>query len=636
MKKNYAPVAAPRPPLFGNLRVLVASALLIALSVVLGKYLAVSTPVFRFSLENLPILMAGIFFGPVIGAIVGVIADLIGCVLMSYTVNPLITLGAALIGGLSGSVIRLSTRGGRPLRAVWIGAAVSIAHIAGSMTVKTVGLALFAHVPLETLLWRIPLYVIIGGVECALLLLLVRNKLFMGQLSRLIVKKKGRKRMTNTMTYDEALAFIHSTSWKGSRPGLSRTVELCARLGDPQKSLRFVHVAGTNGKGSTSAMLASVLRTEGYRVGLYTSPFILRFNERMQVDGRDISDRELADIVALVRPHAEAMEDAPTEFELITAIAFVYFARQKCDIVVLEVGMGGRLDSTNIIDERCAIASVITGIAMDHTAFLGDMPEKIAAEKAGIVKAGVPVIFGGMHPDVGEDRIPARAETAARVIGAAAADQGAPYVEVDHRRLTVGRCDLFGAAFDFDDLKDLFIPLAGLYQPYNAATVLTVLKVLADRGFPVSETAIRKGLSDVRWPARFEVLCRDPLVIADGGHNPEGIDAAIASVRRYFGDDKIYLISGVMADKDYDHMVSRMATVAARVFCVRPGNDRALDPDRYAEAFSAAGVPAEGYATVDAGVRAGMEAAARDGVPLLCLGSLYMYGEVRSAVFKES
>ena len=199
------------------------------------------------------------------------------------------------------------------------------------------------------------------------------------------------------MTYDEALEYIHSVCWKGSRPGLSRITELTGLLGNPQDSLRFIHVAGTNGKGSVSAMTAGVLSAAGYKTGLFTSPFIVRFNERMQIDGHDISDEELAQITEYVRPYADSMADSPTEFELITAIAFVYFKRNNCDYVVLEVGMGGRLDSTNIIKAPSVAVSVITGIAMDHTAFLGDTPEKIAAEKAGIIKEGVPVVFGGAH-----------------------------------------------------------------------------------------------------------------------------------------------------------------------------------------------------------------------------------------------
>ena len=436
------------------------------------------------------------------------------------------------------------------------------------------------------------------------------------------------------MNYQEALDYIHSVAWKGSRPGLERTRELTDRLGRPQDSLRFIHVAGTNGKGSTSAMLASILQAAGYKVGLYTSPFILRFNERMRIDGQDIPDGELAEITACVKPHADAMADLPTEFELITAIALVYFKRHKCDYVVFEVGMGGRLDSTNIIDADTVVASIITGIAMDHTAFLGDTPAKIAAEKAGIIKEGVPVVFGGHHAPVGEDpSLPSPdADACAQVIRERAAAMGAPYAETDHTRLSHIRTDLFGTDLDFGEHKGLHVSLAGLYQPYNAATVLTVIDLLRARGVAVSEEAIRAGLASVAWPARFEVLSRSPLVIADGGHNPEGIDAAIASVKTYFGEEKILLLTGVMADKDYGHMIGRMAEVAERAFCVRPANDRALDAESYAAAFRERGIPAAGYATVEGGVRAAMEIAAREGKALLCLGSLYMYGEVHAAV----
>ena len=438
------------------------------------------------------------------------------------------------------------------------------------------------------------------------------------------------------MTYEQSLAYIHSTCWKGSRPGLSRTRELTDRLGRPQDSLKFIHVAGTNGKGSTSAMLASILREAGYRVGLYTSPFILRFNERMRIDGRDIPDEELAELTELVKPHAEAMEDSPTEFELITAIALCYFAKHRCDYVVFEVGMGGRLDSTNIIDAETVVASVITGIAMDHTAFLGDTPEKIAAEKAGIIKEGVPVVYGGNHPPVGETVPSPEAISCGEVIRARAEEVGAPYCETDHTKLEDIRADLFGADFDFGDRKALRISLAGLYQPYNAANVLTVVDLLRTRGLTIPERAVRAGLISVFWPGRFEILSREPLIIADGGHNPEGIDAAIASIREYFKDEKILLLTGVMADKDYSHMVARMGEVTARAFCVRPANDRALDAHRYAESFRAIGIPAEGYATVAEGVAAASEVALREGKALLCLGSLYMYGEVRAAVTGES
>ncbi len=435
------------------------------------------------------------------------------------------------------------------------------------------------------------------------------------------------------MTYTEALDYIHSVSWKGSRPGLSRITELCHRLGDPQNDLKFIHVAGTNGKGSTSVMLAEILSAAGLRVGLFTSPFILRFNERMRVNGEDIPDDVLAEITALVRPHADAMEDAPTEFELITAIAFAYFKREACDVVVLEVGMGGRLDSTNIIPPESVLLSIITGIAMDHSAFLGDTPEAIAKEKAGIIKQGVPVLFGGAHPSVGSDSTTAVDHHAvSNVIRGQAIATDAPYFETDHNRLSKVACDPEGATLNFGDLQDLRISLPGIYQPYNAATVLTALEILQGSCLPVTEAHIRAGMEKAFWPGRFEILSHTPLVISDGGHNPEGVDAAVAGIKAFFPGERVYLLSGVMADKDFTVMVRRMCEVAERVFTVRPDNSRAMDADAYAEVFSREGVEAQGYPSVEAAVHAAMRAGEEQSKPLLTLGSLYMYAEIKAAV----
>lgn len=433
------------------------------------------------------------------------------------------------------------------------------------------------------------------------------------------------------MTYADALEYIHSVSWMGSRPGLDRTRKLMELLGNPQDRLKFVHVAGTNGKGSVSAMTAAALTEAGYVTGLYTSPFILRFNERMRVNGRDIADDELAEITEYVRPFAESMEDKPTEFELITAIAFVYFDRHGCDVVVLEVGMGGALDSTNIIKTPCL--SIITGIAMDHTAFLGDTPAKIAAQKAGIIKSGVPVLFGTQHGsfDAGEsggldesDR-----EEVARVIRAEAQRKGAPFYSVDLDSLNIHSRTLDGCDFSFDG-KDYHIPLLGLYQPYNAAIALTACKLLREQGMDISYDTVRRGLEGVEWKGRFEILSRKPLVISDGAHNPEGIDAAVRSAREYFSGKKINILTGVMADKDYDYMIESISRVALRAYTVRPDNSRALDASEYAKDFLRHGVSATSYRSVKDAMEAAI--AEHPDVPLLCVGSLYMYGEVVAAV----
>lgn len=416
------------------------------------------------------------------------------------------------------------------------------------------------------------------------------------------------------MTYNEALEYIHSVNWTFCKPGLERIKELCEALGNPQRDLKFVHVAGTNGKGSFCSMLSSVLRAQGYRTGLYTSPYIRIFNERMAVDGEMISNAELAELVEYIRPIADAMTDKPTEFELITAIAFEYFKRHECDIVVLEAGMGGRLDSTNIID--APILSVITGIALDHTAFLGDTVEKIAAEKAGIIKNTRPVLYGG------ED------DVAREVIKAAAKDRDSEYIEVDYTRLENINATLDGTTFDFDGFKQARISLLGLYQPRNAAVVLSAVRAMRKYGYEISDKAVREGLEGARWQARFEILSREPLVIFDGAHNPQGIDSAVSSIKHYFGNRKIYVMTGVLRDKDYGVIADRIAEIAERAFVMTPENPRALPAEEYARELKARGVKAEAYPTVRCAFDSAREEAKKNRVPLVCLGSLYVYSSL--------
>ena len=422
------------------------------------------------------------------------------------------------------------------------------------------------------------------------------------------------------MTYQQAIEYIHSVVWKGSRPGLSRITELLHALGDPQDKLKFIHVAGTNGKGSFCAMTESVLRASGLRTGLFISPYIKQFNERICYCGKPISDEDLTEVTAYVRPFADAMIDSPTEFELITAIGLVYFLRKGCDVVVLETGMGGRLDSTNVI--RDPLLTVITGIALDHTAFLGDTVEAIAAEKAGIIKKGAPMLWGG------------RDAAARRVIEQKAAEAGVRFVAAEDTPVTVSEMTLSGTCVSYGAYENIRIPLLGTYQPQNLSCVLAGLALLREAGLPITEESIRAGLASVRWRGRFEKLCQDPLILSDGAHNPEGVAAAVASIKHYFGTERVLLITGVMADKDYVGMVRDLAPVVARAFCLTPDNPRALDSAAFAAAFVAQGIPAQGYPSVREAVAAAVQTARESGVPLISLGSLYMYAEV-TAVLEE-
>lgn len=416
------------------------------------------------------------------------------------------------------------------------------------------------------------------------------------------------------MTATQAIDYIHSVAWNKSRPGLSRIRHLTEALGNPEQELKFIHVAGTNGKGSVCAMLDSILRAEGLRVGLYTSPYIRRFNERMQVNGEPISDAELAELTEMIRPIADAMEDKPTEFELITAIAFEFFRRAKCDIVVLEVGLGGRLDSTNIIESP--LLSIITGIDFDHTTLLGNTIQAIAAEKAGIIKEHRPCLYGGQSSSAG------------RTIRQIAELRHAPYYTVDRSECRVREMTLEGTVFDFRELENLRLSLLGAYQQINVSIALNALNILANEGVSVSESSIRQGLASVRWPARFELCRRDPIVICDGGHNPQGIAAAVASIRQYFPEQKVNILTGVMEDKNYDEMIEELKQVAHAVFTVRPENPRALDAERFAENFRRHKISATSFDSIEAGVAAALEASRREDRPLVCLGSLYLYNSI--------
>lgn len=420
------------------------------------------------------------------------------------------------------------------------------------------------------------------------------------------------------MTYSEALEYIHSVVWKGSRPGLSRITELLSLLGNPQNDLRFIHIAGTNGKGSTSAMTESILRAAGYKTGLFVSPYIKKFNERICFCGKPIEDEALAAATAAVKPFADGMADAPTEFELITAIGLVYFKEMHCDVVVLETGMGGRLDSTNVIKDP--LATVITGIALDHTEYLGDTTEKIAAEKAGIIKKGAPMVWGGHD------------HAARAVIEQAAAAAGVPFVAAEDTPMTVLKTDLSGTTVSWGKYKQLYLPLLGTYQPQNLATVLALFSILPTRGITVDEEALRRGLSAVRWRGRFEKLSEEPLIISDGAHNPEGIAAAAAGIRAYFPEQRVLLLTAVMADKDYRGMVKTLAPLVDEVFTLTPANPRALAAADFAAVWREHGVKATGFDTVDAAVAAAVAAATVEKKPLFSLGSLYMYAEVTDAM----
>jgi len=419
------------------------------------------------------------------------------------------------------------------------------------------------------------------------------------------------------MTGQEAIEYIHSFQWEKHAPGLCRIRELLERLGNPQKDLKFIHVAGTNGKGSTCAVLDSVLRSAGYRVGLNTSPYIMTFHERIRVDGEVISDAALADLTERVRPVAESMAEHPTEFELITAIAMLYFKEQRCDIVVLEVGLGGALDASNVID--VPEVAVIAAMGMDHVALLGPTLTDIAREKAGVIKPGGSVVSYGGCPE------------ADAVFRHRCAEVGAYLDEVDFSALSHVETGLTGAEFGFGTRTNLRIPLVGVYQVRNAALAITALEVLREKGWNISEEALREGLARTQWAGRFEVLGREPVFLLDGAHNAHGMQAAVESLRALLPGQKLMFVLGMLADKDTGDMLDLLAPLAQQAFAVQPESPRAMDAQDLSNLLKARGVPAKACESVEDAVAAAIAAAGKSGA-VCALGSLYMSGAVRRAM----
>ena len=417
------------------------------------------------------------------------------------------------------------------------------------------------------------------------------------------------------MTVNEALTYIHSVCWKGSIPGLSRTRELLASLNNPQDQLKFVHIAGTNGKGSTASMLANIFRSAGYRTGLYTSPYILCFNERMQVNGEMISDAELAEITEYVKPHAEVMADHPTEFELVTAIAMEYFARHACDIVILEVGMGGEFDSTNII--RTPEAAVITNIGLDHVEVLGDTLEKIAQAKAGIIKGGDAILYRST-------------EGVEAVFAERCRETNTKLHLADFASLRLHESSFAGQIFDCGARKNIALPLLGEHQRKNAAVVLKTVDALIAKGWRITEEQLREGLRSVTWAGRFELLRKDPVFFVDGGHNPQCMEALVKNLVDYLPDRPITALTGVMADKDFSDMYRMVAPYVTRWITVTPDNPRALPAQKLAEKLSAFDKPVTACASVAEGVRTAIAQTEADGA-VVAFGSLYMVGDIRAA-----
>ena len=382
-----------------------------------------------------------------------------------------------------------------------------------------------------------------------------------------LITKTGKGVCTRKMTEHQAMEYIAELARYGSVPGLDSIRELCGRLGDPQEKVPVVHIAGTNGKGSTLAYLTAILKEAGYRVGSYSSPAVFAYRERFMMNGKMIAKSLFARLLNRVAGAAEEMADEgyahPTAFEVETALAFCFFVEKKCDIAVVETGMGGLLDATNLI--RKPLVSVLTSISMDHMQFLGKTIAKIAEQKAGIIKAGCPVVSA------------AQKEEAACVIAQEAAKKKAPLSVADVKNVSGIRYGIQTQSFHYGGYRNLKISLGGVWQIENAVLAAETVRVLNGQGVSIGEDALRQGLVSAQWRGRLTILQKKPYVIADGAHNADAAEKLAQSLSFYFTNKSKVFIMGVLGDKDYEAIVNRMAPLAEQIIAVTPPeNQRAL------------------------------------------------------------
>lgn len=425
------------------------------------------------------------------------------------------------------------------------------------------------------------------------------------------------------MQYSEALDYIHNTLKFGIKLGLHNIEYLLELMENPHKKLKFIHVAGTNGKGSTVAFISSILIESGYKVGIYTSPFIERFTERIKINGSEIAQNELARITEFVKSKVEIMtelgESHPTEFEIVTAIAFQYFYESNCDIIALEVGLGGRFDSTNIID--IPLLAVITTISYDHTAILGNTLAEIAFEKAGIIK------------DNGDVLIYPQEKEAEKVILDKCFEKNAKAYKINFNSVEITKFDVDGQVFNYENYVSLKISLLGEHQVKNAVMAIKTSEVLKEKGFKVTEESIRLGLEKAKWSGRFEIINKKPVLIIDGAHNAEGANTLSKNLENYFPNKRVIFIMGVLRDKDYKAMIQAILPRAFMVISITPDSERALPADELAIFIRPYCKNIVVSDTIESAIRTSLEAA--DVNDIICVfGSLYYIGKVRGWFLK--
>ena len=430
------------------------------------------------------------------------------------------------------------------------------------------------------------------------------------------------------MTTQQAIEALHALPRMGqSAPGLARMQNLCDHLGNPEKELQCIHIAGTNGKGSLAAMTSSILTAAGYKTGLTISPYVVDFRERFQIDGEMIPPRTLANLAEKVLDAIDAIEaeggEKPVEFEAVTALAFLWFAREKCDLVVLETGLGGRCDATNVVPHK--LVAAITKIGYDHMEVLGDTLDKIAAEKAGIIKEGTVVVN---YPD--------QPAEAMGPILTAAAEAHTSIITPDKDDLTLLRGKRLENRIDYGGYRAA-LGLPGTHQANHAAMAVEIALVLwREFGYDISDDAILQGLADARMPARIEVLRRHPLLLLDGCHNPDGAKMLAATLTRADFEENLVGVLGVLADKDYKDMLSDLAPCFAKIYTVTPNCPRALSAEEL-QKEARFHTDAEAADSVADAIRKAVDYADENNLAgVVVCGSLYLAAEARPLLLKEA
>lgn len=430
------------------------------------------------------------------------------------------------------------------------------------------------------------------------------------------------------MTTQQAIEALHALPRMGQgAPGLARMQNLCDHLGNPEKELQCIHIAGTNGKGSLAAMTSSILTAAGYKTGLTISPYVVDFRERFQIDGEMIPPRTLANLTEKVLDAIDAIEaeggEKPVEFEAVTALAFLWFAREKCDLVVLETGLGGRCDATNVVPHK--LVAAITKIGYDHMEVLGDTLDKIAAEKAGIIKEGTVVVN---YPD--------QPAEAMGPILTAAAEAHTSIITPDKDDLTLLRGKRLENRIDYGGYRAA-LGLPGTHQANHAAMAVEIaLALWREFGYDISDDAILQGLADARMPARIEVLRRHPLLLLDGCHNPDGAKMLAATLTRADFEENLVGVLGVLADKDYKDMLSDLAPCFAKIYTVTPDCPRALSAEEL-QKEARFHTDAEAADSVADAIRKAVDYADENNLAgVVVCGSLYLAAEARPLLLKET